>query len=811
MPFAGYKNFAACVSANSDKANPEAYCAVIMRSVEGPRPKIAKHSSPIHPGTGTDQSAHGGGGGKKVKLYHLTDDPKFAPNPDIDPPENALSIYGDDTRKGIYLTATPEYWVNRYNYVRPFIAEFEVDESKLTLASTPGGSQRFLPAEDFGAAEMTRLIPTNEFVREEYGEPGWVEGHFSDEWDTPKFGPTGYQPPFPDYRYEGPDVRDMDPAETQRLIDETKRYLIEARGFTEEDFEKIAQPGPAAVHINGNLTIDRRRKKRRKKKKVLKHAGPIHPGTGSTQEVHGGGGRSVRWRSGRVTSIEDVTSGEGYTAMDRTTFSLWQSRRSWQAIRSYLTGEESFVEDLPAEKQTQFTIHRLDRAIGRRRTSEDIYLYRGRAFDDGDGDFNTTVTPQVGDVFSNPSYTATTFDARQALSYANDRAGFFEQEQALVFRIQVPKGTPVGLPRVAGSEGAFDEAILPRDAKFKVTRVQERNWDGARHTFVEMDLVTKFQVRKHAGPIHPGTGTSQEVHGGRHGMERLPGVDWQAYGVEHPERPDRPFWSDWSPVMTEEEADDYFARHGLDVVMYGAHATSDPAGVLFEGFDIAEAGETLGNGWGKGLYMVHEGADDYWSSARRYAEEAGLGPSLRIAAGFENPLEVHAEDPSEETFRAMAAGAGEVGVELHWQGPGMIPLDHYKIVTEWAELPWDPSWDDNWKDYPGLSQILQDAGYDGLIINAPRAYPVEFLIGPSDMETMDLPEDTDLSTYYNPDWEDTRWIDSENLFPAPATGGSQVVIFDPQHAVIVGKTEFTRFEPEEANLEAIIEEKTGDD
>lgn len=34
MPFAGFKNFAACVKANQSKSDPEAYCAVIMRKVE---------------------------------------------------------------------------------------------------------------------------------------------------------------------------------------------------------------------------------------------------------------------------------------------------------------------------------------------------------------------------------------------------------------------------------------------------------------------------------------------------------------------------------------------------------------------------------------------------------------------------------------------------------------------------------------------------------------------------------------------------------------------------------------------------------
>jgi len=36
MPFASYKNFADCVAKNKNKAkNPKAYCATIMRAVEG--------------------------------------------------------------------------------------------------------------------------------------------------------------------------------------------------------------------------------------------------------------------------------------------------------------------------------------------------------------------------------------------------------------------------------------------------------------------------------------------------------------------------------------------------------------------------------------------------------------------------------------------------------------------------------------------------------------------------------------------------------------------------------------------------------
>jgi len=43
-PFAGYKDFDACVAANSDKGDPEAYCATIERQVEG---KVDKCECPV--------------------------------------------------------------------------------------------------------------------------------------------------------------------------------------------------------------------------------------------------------------------------------------------------------------------------------------------------------------------------------------------------------------------------------------------------------------------------------------------------------------------------------------------------------------------------------------------------------------------------------------------------------------------------------------------------------------------------------------------------------------------------------------------
>lgn len=43
MPFGQYKDFADCVKKNKDKSNPEAYCAVIERTIRE-REKIKKMS-----------------------------------------------------------------------------------------------------------------------------------------------------------------------------------------------------------------------------------------------------------------------------------------------------------------------------------------------------------------------------------------------------------------------------------------------------------------------------------------------------------------------------------------------------------------------------------------------------------------------------------------------------------------------------------------------------------------------------------------------------------------------------------------------
>lgn len=182
---------------------------------------LLKHT-PHH--TGTDQSAHG------RKSYHLTDNPRFELDPTYVPDQNYLAIY---TRKdaGIYLTDNPEYWVNAHDYVRPFVVEFEVTGEQ-EHAGVPGSSQEFIPADQFDRLKVTRVIPLDEWVREEFGEKGWVEEHFN---PTEYSIYTPYKHPFPDYKYTGPDVREMTEEQTAEMARRTRQYLKEARGI---DLEK---------------------------------------------------------------------------------------------------------------------------------------------------------------------------------------------------------------------------------------------------------------------------------------------------------------------------------------------------------------------------------------------------------------------------------------------------------------------------------------------------------------------------------------------------------------------------------------------
>lgn len=181
------------------------------------------------------------------QFYHLTDNPHFALDPKFEPENN--TTMGGRMSPGIFLGKHPESWVNGHNYVRPYVAEIHAHPDLGEQSGVHGGYQgeTFVPAEHFGKLQVNRVIPLDAHAREEYGASGWIEQHhgtrFEDDKPLPKeFGnvmPYNYSDPYKahsdyktlpkqDYRYSGPDVRDMSAAEHQRHATRA-RALLDSR------------------------------------------------------------------------------------------------------------------------------------------------------------------------------------------------------------------------------------------------------------------------------------------------------------------------------------------------------------------------------------------------------------------------------------------------------------------------------------------------------------------------------------------------------------------------------------------------------
>jgi hypothetical protein len=178
--------------------------------------------------------------GEKVSpnqfYYHLTDNPKFALDPEHVPADNAMAIRQREGR-GLYVAQDPydvERWVNGHGYLRPYVAEISAPKESVNPERWSG--EGFMPAENFGSAQVNRVIPIDAHAREVYGGHGWVEDTLGTTFDTGeeiaphKFDePMSSIYPFKGYRYSGPDVRDMPKAETQRHAERAER-AAEHRG-----------------------------------------------------------------------------------------------------------------------------------------------------------------------------------------------------------------------------------------------------------------------------------------------------------------------------------------------------------------------------------------------------------------------------------------------------------------------------------------------------------------------------------------------------------------------------------------------------
>jgi GNAT superfamily N-acetyltransferase len=180
----------------------------------------------------------GTGGSKSVTVYHLTDDPKFAPRADFVPEDNTVTIR-ERTSPGLYVAKDSwdiEKWVNGSGYLRPYVAEISVPEDAMT--DERWGGEGFIPGENLGRVEVKRLLPIDAFARETYGDYGWVEDTLGAKFDTGEPVPTDNSVRYAEggrpvgYIYDGPDVRDMPAAETERLAKDAEKALGIRTGTT---------------------------------------------------------------------------------------------------------------------------------------------------------------------------------------------------------------------------------------------------------------------------------------------------------------------------------------------------------------------------------------------------------------------------------------------------------------------------------------------------------------------------------------------------------------------------------------------------
>jgi DNA topoisomerase-1 len=185
----------------------------------------------------------GGAAPGRATVYHLTDKANFRLDPKKVPQDNALAI-NERTAPGLYVAKHKhgvEPWVNGYGYLRPFVVELDVPAD--VVGDQRWSGEGFIPADKFDDVKVKRVLPVDAFARETYNDFGWVESTLGSKFDdgspVPEismFHPVEQLPP--NWRYEGPDVRDMTPDEVKRL----KKGASVARKARESGKEAKANP-----------------------------------------------------------------------------------------------------------------------------------------------------------------------------------------------------------------------------------------------------------------------------------------------------------------------------------------------------------------------------------------------------------------------------------------------------------------------------------------------------------------------------------------------------------------------------------------
>ena len=196
---------------------------------------------------------------ERVTSYHLTDDPNFSLNK-AKRPQNNTTLGGDWPNAGIFVGPSAEAWFNGYDYVRPFVVELShppiKDMGSKAMDTAGYGGEQFIPAEAFDSVKVERVIPYDEYAREQFGEYGPIESY--NEIDaqgktlpqiTGSFGGRDTAP-LKNYRYTGKDVRNMSPAQQRALAKRTEKY---ARG---ERPQLFADEQPTTGRTRGQAMPD---------------------------------------------------------------------------------------------------------------------------------------------------------------------------------------------------------------------------------------------------------------------------------------------------------------------------------------------------------------------------------------------------------------------------------------------------------------------------------------------------------------------------------------------------------------------------
>jgi hypothetical protein len=163
----------------------------------------------------------------RMLSWHITDNPKFS----FDPKRHGVintTLGGQMTEPGLFVTQDPESWVNGHDYVRAFIAEIEHPVIEHSFQA----NEHYLPAALYDQSVVKRVIPLDEYVREHFHDQGWIEGFHDD----------GLPPVAADYRYDGPDAREMSAAVVRRHRARVKEYLKAERPQVFQRYDKSGEP-----------------------------------------------------------------------------------------------------------------------------------------------------------------------------------------------------------------------------------------------------------------------------------------------------------------------------------------------------------------------------------------------------------------------------------------------------------------------------------------------------------------------------------------------------------------------------------------